>query len=65
MLSGGEMPHHDSLIKKLMKSKQPDKKSLKLPHSCGTVIGSLVFCSVLDICFQYLHSRSSECLNHI
>ena len=49
MLSGGEMPHHDSLIKKLMKSKQPDKKSLKLPHSCGTVIGSLVFCSVLDI----------------
>jgi len=34
---------HSNLVEKLMKSKEPGKKSLKLVHSCGAVMDSLVF----------------------
>jgi hypothetical protein len=38
---------HNNLVEKLMKSMEPDSKSLKLTHFCGAAIDSLVFCWAL------------------
>ena len=34
---------HNNLVEKLMESKEPDNKSLKLPNSRHVVMGSLIF----------------------
>jgi|AntAceMinimDraft_9_1070365.scaffolds.fasta_scaffold24103_2 hypothetical protein len=34
---------HNNLVEKLMKSKKPDNKSLKLTHPRSVVMGNLVF----------------------